>query len=102
MGGAADPGAATLDSAAARSIALKDLATALGISAEPIAYHEVVWPQAIPQYALAHGARVRAIEARSAVHPGFALTGNAYRGLGVGDAVSDARAVAARIGSWKP
>ncbi len=73
--------------------------TILGITAEPVAYHEVVWPKAIPQYRLPHRALVAAIERLEAAHSGFALVGNAYRGLGVGDNVRDALAVAARIGA---
>ncbi|HVA34316.1 MAG TPA: hypothetical protein VNG31_09225, partial [Candidatus Baltobacteraceae bacterium] len=75
---------------------LTDLAKVLGIRAEPVAYHEVTWPKAIPQYGLQQRATVKAIEASVAAYPGLALTGNAYRGLGVGDTVTDARAVARR------
>ncbi len=99
MGGAADPGAALLDPEAARAIVLADLATTLGITAAPIAYHEIVWNNAIPQYALGHSKRVQTIEQLTQAHAGLALTGNAYRGLGVNDTVRDARTVAARIGA---
>lgn len=97
LGGAADPGVVALDAGTVRTIVREDLKTALGISAEPIAFHDVVWPQAIPQYGLQHRATVRAIEAGAAAHPLLALIGNAYRGLGVADTVRDARAVAARF-----
>jgi len=97
MGGATDPAAGALDTAQARAIVLADLATVLGIRAEPLAYHDVVWPKGIPQYALRHRRMLRTIDTLAAAHPGFALTGNAYRGLGVGDAVRDARAIAARF-----
>ena len=97
MGGATDPGAATLDAQAARAIVLGDLRAVLGIAAQPIAYHEIVWPQAIPQYALAHRAIVGAIEERAATHAHLAFTGNSYRGLGIGDAVADALTVAKRF-----
>jgi len=99
MGGAADPAAGALEAGAARAIAQADLARVLGITAEPIAYHEANWPKAIPQYALGHRARVNTIEEMTARHPGLAFAGNAYRGLGVGDTVTDALAVAARIGA---
>jgi oxygen-dependent protoporphyrinogen oxidase len=90
VGGAVDPEAAALDAAAVRALVRADLATTLGITAEPLAYHEVVWPQAIPQYGLAHRAIVRAIATRAAAHPGLVLVGNAYRGIGLGDVVRDA------------
>lgn len=97
LGGATDPEAAALDADAARAIVLADLGTVLGITAAPIAYHEIVWPQAIPQYTLAHRAIVSAIEARAAAHPQLAFTGNSYRGLGAGDTVADALKTAERM-----
>ena len=97
LGGGADPDAIALAPERARAIVRADLATALGITAEPTAYHEVTWPRAIPQYTLAHRALLRSIDRRLAEHPGLELAGNAYRGLGVGDTVRDARAVADRV-----
>ncbi len=97
LGGATDPQIATLAADAVRAIVLADLKTVLGITAAPLAYHEVIWPQAIPQYRIGHPALIAAIEERTAAHSGLALIGNAYRGLGVGDTVRDASAVAARL-----
>jgi oxygen-dependent protoporphyrinogen oxidase len=98
MGGSTDADAIALDAAQARAIVLRDLATVLGVHAEPVAYHEALWPRAIPQYGLRHRAIVRAIGERAAQHPRLAFTGNAFRGLGVSDTVTDARAVAAAFG----
>lgn len=97
LGGATDPAIAALDSAAVKAIVLADLRQILGIAAAPVAYHEAFWPKGIPQYTLAHRSLVTAIERREAAHPAFALAGNAYRGLGVGDNVRDAYAAAARV-----
>jgi oxygen-dependent protoporphyrinogen oxidase len=97
LGGSTDPEIATLDAAAVRSIVLTDVKSALGISAAPLAYHEVTWPEAIPQYKLGHRVLVASIEKLESAHARFALTGNSYRGLSVGDTVRDARAAAARI-----
>jgi oxygen-dependent protoporphyrinogen oxidase len=99
LGGASDPGAATLDAERAKATVLADLATVLGITADPLTYHEIVWPQAIPQYGLDHRSVVNAIDERAAAHPRFALTGNAYRGLAVGECVREATAVAKRVGA---
>jgi oxygen-dependent protoporphyrinogen oxidase len=99
LGGAADPEAGALDAASAKALVLADLAKSLGITAAPVAYHEVVWPKAIPQYTLRHRATVAAIERRAAAYRGLAFAGNAYRGLGVGDNVRDALAVATRMAS---
>jgi oxygen-dependent protoporphyrinogen oxidase len=100
LGGATDPAIATLEADAVKAIVLADLRKILGITAEPVAHHEIVWQKAIPQYRLPHRSIVRAIEKLEATHPGFALAGNAYRGLGVGDNVRDALVVAARTGKF--
>lgn len=97
LGGALDPHAVALDTASARAIVRADLERTLGIRAEPVAYHEAMWPRAIPQYGLGHPALVAEIERRAASHERLVLTGNAYRGIGVGDAVRDALAGAARL-----
>jgi oxygen-dependent protoporphyrinogen oxidase len=97
LGGAADPAIAALDAETVKWIVLADLRRVLGITAPPVAHHEILWPKAIPQYTLRHRSIVRAIEQREATHPGFALAGNAYRGLGVGDNVRDALAIAERM-----
>jgi oxygen-dependent protoporphyrinogen oxidase len=69
----------------------------LGIDAEPLMWREIVWPRAIPQYALGHVARVRAIESRAQTLGTIALAGNAYRGVGIADVVRDAFAVADKL-----
>jgi oxygen-dependent protoporphyrinogen oxidase len=97
LGGATDPHALALDADGARAIVRADLATTLGITAEPLAYHEIVWPRAIPQYTLEHGSILRGIDERLQAHGTLRLAGNAYRGLGLGDNVRDALALAAEI-----
>jgi oxygen-dependent protoporphyrinogen oxidase len=99
LGGATDPAALALDAASARAIVRADLATTLRITGEPVAYHEVLWPHAIPQYALGHRALLANIDERSTAHGNFAMVGNAYRGVGVGDTVRTAFAAAERLGS---
>lgn len=99
LGGAGDPQAVELDEATVCTIVRADLATVLGIAAEPIAYHQVSWSRAIPQYALEHRSTLGRIDVRVAGHRGLALTGNAYRGIGVGETVRDALAVAQRLTS---
>jgi oxygen-dependent protoporphyrinogen oxidase len=102
LGGATDPEIAWLDDTAVRTIVLADLSKILNITAAPIAYHEITWPQAIPQYKLPHRSLLAAITERESLLPGFALAGNAYRGLGVGDNVRDALNVATRIAATTP
>ena len=92
LGGSSDPQALDLSPQQARATVLKDLATTLGIRASPIAYHEVLWRRAIPQYAIGHGVLVTEIERRAGTHAGLILTGNAYRGVSLSDTVDNANA----------
>jgi oxygen-dependent protoporphyrinogen oxidase len=57
------------------------------ITAEPIASWVFRWEQAMPQYNLGHPDRLDRIEAALAKHPGIALAGNAYFGIGLPDCV---------------
>jgi oxygen-dependent protoporphyrinogen oxidase len=96
MGGALDPSVMDFSQDAARELVARDLRETLGIAAAPVAFHETLWPRAIPQYALDHQALVRAIDARAERHARLLLVGNAYRGLGVGDTAKEA---VRRVGS---
>lgn len=97
LGGAVDRQALDLDRDALRAVVRTDLAATLGISAEPIAWHEHVWTRAIPQYGLGHGAKLARIAEQLQSLPGLDLVGNAYRGLGVADVVADAFGVEGRL-----
>jgi oxygen-dependent protoporphyrinogen oxidase len=55
------------------------------------------WEGGMPQYTLGHLDRVDEIEARSAGLPGFALAGNAYRGVGVPNALESGEAAALKV-----
>jgi oxygen-dependent protoporphyrinogen oxidase len=97
LGGAADPDAALLETGEVRAIVLRDLERSLGIRAEPVAFHEARWSEAIPQYGLDHVDTVAQIERRAKSHAGLLLAGNAYHGIGAGDAVASGLAAAERL-----
>jgi oxygen-dependent protoporphyrinogen oxidase len=90
LGGTTDPFALELSESDALAVVRRDLATTLGITAAPISYHEHLWQRAIPQYTVGHAALLRQIDVRLASLSRLALTGNAYRGVGVADSVRDA------------
>lgn len=69
-----------------------DLATLTGITAAPVAVHVQRWGGGLPQYAVGHLDRVRAIEER--LPPGLAVAGAALHGVGVPACVATARAAA--------
>ena len=76
---------------------LGELRTLLGIHGEPALAHVARWPCSMPQYAVGHLDLVSDIEARTLRHPGLALAGNAYRGIGIPDCVHSGENAAASI-----
>lgn len=73
----------------------------LEIAAEPILTRVQRWPRGMPQYVLGHADRLARIEAALQEHPGLAVAGAAYRGVGIPDCIRSgeeaAEAVARRL-----
>jgi oxygen-dependent protoporphyrinogen oxidase len=65
----------------------------------PAPTHIVVsrWPQSLPQYAVGHITRMRALDTRLQCMPGLALIGNAYSGVGLPNLVEQGRAAARKF-----
>jgi oxygen-dependent protoporphyrinogen oxidase len=78
-------------------LARRELEALMGVRAAPDWSRVVRYERAMPQYKLGHLARVDRIEARVREHPGLALAGNAYRGVGIPDAVRSGEAAAERV-----
>jgi len=53
--------------------------------------------RAIPQYAVGHPGRLKAIEERMAGHRGLYLTGNAFKGIGYNDCIENSYKLSIRI-----
>jgi oxygen-dependent protoporphyrinogen oxidase len=89
--------AATLqaDDAELVARARADLAVLAGINAAPVAVHVQRWGGGLPQYAVGHLDRVRAIE--DGLPPGVAVAGAALRGVGVPACIATGRAAAERV-----
>jgi oxygen-dependent protoporphyrinogen oxidase len=85
------------DDAALVELAREELRL-LGVRAEPTFVRVHRWPRGMPQYVLGHPERLRRIDAALERHPGLALAGAAYRGVGIPDCIHSgeeaARAVA--------
>ena len=78
----------------------EQLRLAQGVTGAP-AFHRIVrWPQAIPQYHLGHGERVRKIEQMAANHAGLFLTGNSYHGVALNDCTEQATILAGKIAGF--
>ncbi len=59
----------------------------LGIRAEPVLTRIDRWPRGMPQYTLGHPERLERIDSALSRHPGLALAGAAYRGVGIPDCI---------------
>lgn len=73
---------------------LSDLRTVLGVRGAPLLSHLVRHHRSMPRYAVGHLDLVDRIEDRLRRHPGLALAGNAYRGVGIPDCVRSGEAAA--------
>jgi protoporphyrinogen/coproporphyrinogen III oxidase len=97
LGGTFDPAIVDADDRAIVSQAIADLRRVAGLRREPD--FTAVWRHraAIPQYDLGHAERVRAADAALARLPGLHVLGHALRGVGVGDCIKAAAALAAQL-----
>ena len=77
--------------------AREQLAELLGARAAPLFARIARYPKAMPQYHVGHLARVEAIEHCVERHPGLALIGGAYRGVGIADCVHAAEQAVERL-----
>ena len=68
-------------------VAKDELRQTLGLHAEPLLQRVFMWERAMPQYNLGHPQLLQRIEAALAQHPGLALAGNGYRGIGIPDCI---------------
>lgn len=76
------------------ALALKEVRELLGVTGEPIFTVFSQHPEAMAQYHVGHLGLVSRIEAEAQKLPGFALAGNAYRGIGIPDCITSGDAAA--------
>jgi len=69
----------------------------LGIEANPVLARIHRWPLGMPQYVLGHPERVERIETALTGHPGLALAGAAYDGVGIPDCIRSGEEAAQSI-----
>lgn len=70
-----------------------EIATVLGITAEPLEVVIKRWPRSFPQYDSGHAERVRRIDVLSG-ELGIGIVGAAYHGIGIPSCIAQARVVA--------
>ena len=87
IGGTFDPGIVDAEDATIWEQVVADLRRVAGLRREPDFVD--VWRArpGIPQYDLAHRARIRAVDDAIAKLPGLTVIGNTLRGVGVNDCI---------------
>jgi len=97
LGGARDPWAIDESDAECVERSMDALRPVLGISGEPLFTRVYRWDRANAQHEVGHPARIAAIDAALARHPGLFVTGSGFRGVGIPDCVADGRKTAAQV-----
>ena len=87
VGGAMQQQLFEQDDATMAASVRRELRELLGITSEPLLTRIHRHAHAMPQYRVGHLDRMRRIDARARQHPGLALAGNAYRGVGIPDCI---------------
>jgi protoporphyrinogen/coproporphyrinogen III oxidase len=89
IGGARDPQALDADDRELVSRSIDAVRPLLGITRDPLFTRVYRWERANAQHEVGHAARIAAIDARLAQHPGLFVTGSGFRGVGIPDCVAD-------------
>jgi protoporphyrinogen/coproporphyrinogen III oxidase len=102
LGRFGEAAALQVDDAELVNRARADLAVLAGITATPVEVHVQRWGGGLPQYAVGHDDRVRAVEDAVAALPGLAVVGAALHGVGVPACIGTARVAAERVARQAP
>ncbi len=97
LGGALAPEMAGLDDDRLVAIVRAELGALMGAAGTPHLVRVHRHRDAMPQYRVGHLERVAGIEDGLAAHPGLALAGAAYRGIGIPDCIKSGEAAAQRV-----
>ena len=74
-----------------------EIASLLGVEAEPLLVRIHRYPNSMPQYHVGHQARIQGIESELDNYSNLALVGSAYHGVGISDCVRTGEEAAERI-----
>lgn len=91
IGGAHDPAAVTEDEDVLVRHVRRDLATTMGIEAEPELIRVYRWPLGIGQYTVGHAERLDRIHARLRANPGLWVAGSSYYGVSMNACIEKSR-----------
>lgn len=99
VGGAMQPDMLNFGDGDLKRIVREELSELLGVGSAPDFEEVVRYDRGMPQYHVGHLDRVAKIDELCAQQPAFALCGNAYRGIGIPDAIESGTQAAERV--WK-
>jgi len=68
-----------------------------GVTAPPTLTRVQRWQRGMPQYVMGHPDRLERIDAALTAHPGLAVAGAAYRGVGIPDCIRSGEAAAESV-----
>jgi oxygen-dependent protoporphyrinogen oxidase len=97
LGGALDPEVVHLEEAPLVDLARREVEVLIGARGQPRLTHVERWHGAMPQYHVGHVARVGRVSAAVGRHPGLALAGAAYEGVGIPQVIASGRRAAERV-----
>ncbi len=97
LGGALRPELVEFPDEELTRLALGELQKAIGTRGEPLHVEVQRWREKMPQYHVGHVQLVDDIERRVDQHPGLALAGNGYRGVGIPYCVRSGDLAAKRV-----
>ncbi|GAA2411065.1 protoporphyrinogen oxidase [Streptomyces glaucosporus] len=78
-------------------LSLRDLKSAIGLTARPVARTVTRWENGLPQYPVGHPDRVARVRRDLAAYPGLAVCGAAYDGVGIPACIASGRAAARTV-----
>ena len=96
-GGAKHPEIADMDDDKVINLVFDELKPIMGLKTDPDMARIYRWDRAIPQYLLGHSFRLDLIHKKLRNHAGLYLTGNAYRGIGINDCITNSYELADEI-----
>jgi oxygen-dependent protoporphyrinogen oxidase len=100
LGGARDPDVLAKSDRELTEIALREMSAVLGIRGAPEFSRVYRWSRSSPQLEVGHLELMRKIDARLSQHPGLFVSAAGFRGVGIPDCVSDARAEAVKAAAY--
>ena len=100
VGGAQSPATMQLGDDEMETRVIAGLKSLIGLKGGPCFRRVHRWSPGLPQYGVEHHCWMQRVETLQSSFPGLFITGNGYRGVGVGDCVADAVRVTGRAQAY--